>query len=234
MKPALSFLIPTYNDEETIESLIRRADEIGTAHARKYEIVVVNDASTDKTPDVLAKVSKRIPRLRVLTHDINKGYGQTIKELYYTGTMDYLFSVPGDNQIDPAEVLKLLRHREKADMIIGRRMNRSDTLPRKIQSRTYNALLQILFQIPTDDVNSVRLIHKRMMTSIHLTSTSPFVDAELVICAVRKGFRIIEVPIVHKSRTTEGATGGSLTRTILPTIKDLITFRFTGMVPDKP
>lgn len=226
MKPLLSFLIPTYNDEETIETVIRRANAIGKLHTRRYEIVVINDASTDKTPEILSELSKSIPELRILTHKLNLGYGATIRDLYYAGRLDYLFSVPGDDQIDPGEVTKLFPYGETADIVIGKRMNRNDTLSRKIQSRTYNTILRTLYKVPVSDVNSVRLMKRTILSSIPLTSSSPFVDAELVIRAIRGKFRVIEVPILHKSRTTEGATGGSLTRTILPTIKDLIQFLF--------
>lgn len=226
MNSSLSFLIPTYNDEESIETVIRNADSVGKALSKKYEIVVLNDASTDKTPDILKKLATQIPPLRILNHEKNGGYGKTVRDLYYVGTNELLFSLPGDNQIDAMELNKLLPYISSADIIIGRRINRNDTFSRKIQSLTYNLLLRTFFHVPTFDVNSVRLMKKKMLKSINLTSSSPFVDAELVIRAIRSGFRVVEVSIHHKSRTTEGATGGSLTRTILPTVRDLLKFLF--------
>lgn len=222
---SLSVLLPTYNDEATIELVISRADQMARSLAEKYEIIVINDGSTDKTPILLKALQKKIPKLKILTHQINQGYGVSIKELYYAGGMDWLVTLPGDNQIDPFEVVTLSKSALVADMILGKRKKRGDHFKRRLQSQTYNALLKLFFNISTSDVNTIRLMKHDIMKKVHLIMTSPFVDAELVLKAQQSGFTIIEVPIAHKARTTPGATGGKFFQTILPTIYDMIQFR---------
>lgn len=226
-KISLSFVIPTFNDETTIALVIERAVVIGKKYCSHYEIVVTNDASIDKTPTILKNLSRKYPTLRILTHTINKGYGETIKELYYEARYEWLFSLPGDFQIDPSEVITLLPFTEDADMIIGKRERRNDALLRQFQSKVYNFLLWALLQLPTTDVNSVRLMKTSIVKTIKLISKTPFVDAELVLKAHLHHFRIKEVPINHKPRTGGVGTGGNLMTTILPTLKDLIVCAFT-------
>ena len=134
-----------------------------------------------------------------------------------------MFSLPGDYQIEPAEVMKLWPHRLEADMIIGWRKSRHDSGARLRQSGIYNGLLRAMFRLNIHDVNSVRLMKTSIMKSIKLTTTSAFVDAELIVRAIRDGFRVIEIPIAHRARTGVGASGGK-PKIIIPTIMDMLRF----------
>lgn len=225
--PSLSFLIPAYNDESTIEQLIRRAIEVGRSVAENIEVLVVDDASTDDTGKLLDSLEKKHKELRVIHNSINLGYGGAVKLLYYFGKSDWLFSIPGDFQIDPSEVVKLVDRTDQADMILGLRKNRMDTMNRKRQSNIYNTLLRYLFGIPIHDINSVRLMKRSMMQTIRLTTNSAFVDAELAIRSIRMGYTVIEVPIEHKERLGSSGAGGKVS-VILPTIGDMVHFFLYG------
>lgn len=220
---SLTFIIPAYNDEKTVAIVIHKVREAGESLHIPFNIIVINDASRDATGRILDSLAAKNPRLRVIHHKKNVGYGATIKELYTLAHTTWLFSLPGDYQIDPAEILKLWPQRNGADMLIGRRKERHDNPARLRQSKIYNMVLAYLFQIQIRDVNSVRLMKTSVMKKVSLTSSSAFVDAELVIKAVRQGFRVIEVPITHRARAGAGAGGGKL-RTILPTIKDMLLY----------
>jgi glycosyltransferase involved in cell wall biosynthesis len=220
---SLTFIIPAYNDEATIETVIRKAGDTGIHIGILFDILVTDDASTDETPKILSRLTKHIKELSVVTHTKNAGYGQTIKELYQKAHNTWLFSLPGDYQIEPEELRKLWSHRNGADVIIGWRRLRRDIPSRLRQSRIYNTLLRVLFHLNMHDVNSVRLMKTSIMNSVHFTTSSAFVDAELAISAKRLGFRIMEVPIAHRARAGLGASGGKVS-TILPTIRDMIAF----------
>jgi glycosyltransferase involved in cell wall biosynthesis len=224
-KPTVSFLIPAYRDEDTISTVVSEAVALGKKITSKFEVIVINDASPDATGEVLEKLKKQFNQLKVITHQKNAGYGGTIKDLYYAGKNEWLFTVPGDNQIPVSEITKLMPFINKADIILGRRVNRHDPPARLRQSKIYNVLLHILYGIKIHDVNTVRLIRRSVMEKIKLTTTSAFVDAEQLISAGRAGFKIIEVPIEHSARSDESGAGGGSLRTILPTIVDMIKFR---------
>lgn len=222
---SLTFIIPAYNDGATIETVVTKAGNMGRRLHIPFDVLVINDGSTDSTDSVLNKLTKHMNNLHVITHRMNEGYGQTIKELYQKARYAWLFSIPGDYQIEPEELTKLWRHRNTGDMIIGWRRERRDSPARLYQSRIYNTLLRVLFGLTIHDINSVRLMKTSILKSVHLTTSSAFVDAELVIRARSAGFRVIEIPIAHRARpdgSVEGG-GGRLT-TILPTIRDMIVF----------
>ena len=223
MDRTISFLIPAYNDESTIAKAVREAHAVGKKVSKKFEIVVVNDGSNDKTGSHLAALAATMKELRIITHSINQGYGRTIKELYYAGKMEWLFSVPGDYQVGAKELMKVLPFIPEKDMIIGWRKNRQDPRMRLFQSWIYNVLLRLLYQIPFHDINSVRLIRRKLIGNIQLESRSAFVDAELTIKLQRLGKAIIETPIAHRMSTVGG--GGGKWWTIVPVIVEMIRFR---------
>jgi len=220
---SLSVCIPAYKDQDSIEIVVKEAREVARRVAYRFEIVVINDGSPDNTKNRLIALQRRIPELRVLHHKKNCGYGRTIRELYYTGKYDWIFTIPGDHQIQAKEIIKLIPSVKKADIIIGWRKHRLDTPSRQRQSAIYNALLRTLFGIRFHDVNSVRLMRKTVMQHRTLMTASSFVDAELTISALRDGLRVVEIPIVHKKRRTSGASGGKFT-IIFPVILDMVRY----------
>lgn len=222
---SLSIVIPAYRDEDTISDVVKEADKVARDIALKHEIVVINDNSPDGTGEILEHLKRKVKNLRVLHHGENKGYGGTIRDLYYEAKYEWIFSVPGDNQIPVGEVKKLLPATNRADMILGKRVNRQDPPARLRQSKIYNTLVGFLFHIPISDVNSVRLMKRKILEKVTLTTASAFVDAELVIRALWTDFSVVEVPINHKARGDESGAGGGSLRTIMPTIVDMMKFR---------
>lgn len=225
MDRSLTIIIPTYNDEATIERVVQQAAKTAAKLHIPFTILVTNDASFDGTGQKLKQLRKHMPNLRIISHTHNLGYGKTIRELYEKATDPWMFSLPGDHQIAPKELINLWRHRNAADMIIGYRNRRSDSPVRLLQSQIYNMALRFLFLLPLHDVNSVRLMRSGIFKKVRITSASAFVDAELTIKAIRAGFRVIETPIGHRARRGDGAGGGKL-KTIVPTIKDMILFLY--------
>ncbi|MBI3955863.1 glycosyltransferase family 2 protein, partial [Candidatus Gottesmanbacteria bacterium] len=190
---SLSFLIPAYNDEATIEKALAEAVAVGKRVAKKFEVVLLDDGSQ-------VQVATGLHPVRLVTHTVNQGYGKTIKELYYAGKYEWLFTIPGDYQVGAKELEKLIPFSHHSDMILGWRMNRRDPPNRLIVSRMYNTLIRLLFGVRLHDVNSVRLMRRSILKDIRLTASSAFVDAELVIRAKRAGFHVIEAPIAHRPR----------------------------------
>lgn len=223
----LSLVIPCYNDAATIAKAISEARELGQTAAGAYEILVANDASSDESGAILEALAAKNKDLQIITHPRNVGYGATIWELYYAARREWLFSIPGDFQIGARELLKLIPESDKADMIVGWRVDRQDPAARLRQSKIYNTLLRLLFGLTLHDVNSVRLLRTSVLKNITLTSTSAFVDAELTIRMKRLGLTVAEVAIDHRGEVGDAGGGGSLA-TILPTIADMLRFWLLG------
>ncbi len=210
----LTFCIPAYNDEKTIETVVKRAINAGKHLRIPYKIYVLNDGSTDRTGAILESINS----ITVFTHEQNIGYGATMKELYEMANTEWLFSVPGDYQIDPMEVVKLWKYTNTADIILGTRKDRKDNTIRLWHSTLYHALLRLFFNLRIHDVNTVRLAKTNV---INVTSTSAFVDAEMLIHAIHNKKKIIEVPIEHMPRMS-GVGGGMRLSTSIPVIIDIL------------
>jgi len=218
---SVSLIIPAYNDEETVGRLIDDGDTLLSEICADYEIVVVNDGSKDRTLDVIQSRADINPRVRIINHPVNKGFGFTIRELYLAGRKEFIFSLPGDYQYAPKELLAMAEGLKTHDFVIGLRVNRNDPPRRKMQSKVYNLMLRTFYGHRHKDVNSIKLFRKEILDHITLQSYTPFVDAELCIRAEKAGFKVIELPIEHLPRTTQGASGGKFS-VIWETFSDLI------------
>ena len=223
---SLSLVIPAYNDEQTIGRLLSDASRLLPSICDSFEIVVCNDGSSDGTLQVIKDMAAEDPNSHLINHPTNKGFGATIRELYLAGRNDYIFSLPGDYQYAPKELLTMVKGLVENDFVIGWRVNRNDPPRRKMQSMVYNLMLRTFYGNRNKDVNSIKLFRRDILDNIELRSESPFVDAELCIRAAKAGYKVIEIPIEHLPRMTQGASGGKLS-VILDTFSDLIKMRST-------
>lgn len=223
---SLSLIIPAYNDETTIVSLIKDADCLLKELCPDYEILCINDGSKDNTLQVLRQLEPTVSQLKVIDHPVNQGFGATIRELYLSGSKDLIFSLPGDYQYAPKQLLPMLEGLSTFDLVIGRRIKRNDPPRRRMQSEIYNLMLRTIYGTRHKDVNSIKLFRRSILDKIDLRSTTAFVDAELCIRAEFAGFKVGEVPIEHLPRLSQGASGGKFS-VIWETFSDLLTMKST-------
>lgn len=220
----ISVVIPAYYDETTIGRLIEDTDNLLKSLCGDYEIIATNDGSKDGTLGVLQDLAKTRPALRIINHEVNQGFGATIRELYYAGGKELVFSLPGDYQFSPRELLKMVDGLREHDLVIGWRVKRNDPPRRRFQSFIYNTMLRTAYGVRYKDVNSIKLFRRSILEKIDLKSVTAFVDAELCVRAVRAGFKVVEIPIDHLPRLSQGASGGKLS-VIAETFSDLFRMR---------
>lgn len=223
---SISLVIPAYNDETTAGRLITDSVTLLERICPDYEIIVTNDGSKDNTLSILRDLASANPRIRVINHVVNLGYGSTIRELYLAGKKDLIFSLPGDYQYAPKELLLMAEGLHNYDFVIGLRVHRNDPWRRKLQSKVYNLTLRVLYGHKHKDVNSIKLFRRSILDKVALRSQTAFVDAELCIRAEKAGFKVVEIPIEHLPRLSQGASGGKLS-VISETFTDLVTMRST-------
>jgi glycosyltransferase involved in cell wall biosynthesis len=223
---SVSLIIPAYNDETTVGRLIGDSVSLLEQVCPDYEIIVTNDGSKDNTLYVIRQMASNNPRIRLINHEVNQGFGRTIRELYLSGTKECIFSLPGDYQYAPKELLKMMQGLDNYDFIIGLRVKRNDPWRRKMQSKVYNLMLRMCYGHKHQDVNSIKLFKRAILDKIELKSETAFVDAELCIRSEKAGFKVIEIPIEHLPRLSQGASGGKFS-VISETFSDLLTMRST-------
>ena len=182
----LTIFFPAYNDGGTIASMVISAITTARQLTEDYEIIVVNDGSTDSTSDVLSELERVYPRLRVINHSQNKGYGAALR----TG-----FS-------SAREIVTLWNHlTNDVDLVNGYKISRSDPLHRIIIGRCYHYLVKILFGLQIRDVDcDFRLLRRSIFERVSLTQNSGVICLEIMRKVQDAGYSIVEVPVHHYHR----------------------------------
>ncbi|MBL8103740.1 MAG: glycosyltransferase family 2 protein [Anaerolineales bacterium] len=199
---SISAVFPAYNDGGTIASMVAAASIALRQVAEDYEIVVVNDGSSDYTAEILDEISSRYSELRVITHPSNQGYGAALRSGFSAATKDWVFYTDGDSQYNPLELVNLVNAlHSSVDVVNGYKLNRNDSWVRIVIGRAYHYFVKFLFDIHIRDVDcDFRLIPRRILEEIELKSNSGAICLELVKKIEDAGYVIAEVPVNHYSR----------------------------------
>jgi glycosyltransferase involved in cell wall biosynthesis len=201
-RPSISAFFPAYNDAGTIASMVVVADRTLRELADDYEIIIVNDGSPDHTGEILEDLAARYPRLRVVTHPRNRGYGGALRSGFGHATKELVFYTDGDAQYDPRELARLLDAlAPDVDMVNGYKIERHDPLHRVVIGRLYHHTVRTLFRLRIRDVDcDFRLLRRTMFERIDLAEDSGVICVELMTKVRQAGFRIAEVPVHHFHR----------------------------------
>jgi glycosyltransferase involved in cell wall biosynthesis len=200
--PGLSVFFPAFNDSGTIASMVIRARQAAAQLTPDYEIIVVNDGSHDATPAVVEELARVWPDVRVVHHQVNRGYGAALRSGFAAATKDLIFYTDGDAQYDPAEMTRLWeRLTEDVDLVNGYKISRADPLHRIIIGRLYHHTVKLLFGLRVRDVDcDFRLVRRAVFERVRLERSSGVICLEMMKKIQDTGFRIAEVPVHHYHR----------------------------------
>ena len=201
-RPSISAFFPCYNDERTIAGLVREADRQLRCATNDYEIIVVNDGSRDGSAGVLAALTQDVPQLRVITHEVNRGYGGALRSGFGAATKELVFYTDGDGQYDVKEIpIMLALLVDDTDFVNGMKMARSDPAYRVFVGNLHKFVTRWAFWLPIDDVDcDYRLIRRSVLAGMELHSNSGSICVELVKQAQRAGARFRQVSVRHYPR----------------------------------
>lgn len=199
---SLSIFFPSLNDAKILPYLIARAHTAAQKVTRNFEVIVVDDGSTDNTKEILRELCRHYPHLRIVTHHANKGYGGALKSGFRVAKKDWVFYTDGDGQYDPMELTRLVGTlTPTTDVVNGYKTKRADTIVRTLIGFLYNLATQTLYHPPIRDIDcDFRLIRRKNLTKISLTSTSGIICVELITKLYASGARFAETPISHYVR----------------------------------
>lgn len=228
MLTGISFVLPAYNEEGNIGDAIDACRNIAPKVAQKYEVIVVNDGSTDGTKEVVQSLAKADPNVILVNHDINQGFGSAIRDGFDAARYDYIFYTDGDAQFNIGDITLLLPHIEESDFVIGYRIRRADPARRRFNAYVYNMLVRTFMRIPVKDVDcAFKLMKTSTMRSLQVSAETGFFFAELMHKAKKSGFRIYEVPVTHYPRRHGEQTGGNIA-VILKVIRDMLSYALSS------
>lgn len=225
----LSVFFPAYNEEANIAATVTKAAVILPKVARKWEILVVNDGSKDKTGQRVTELTKKIKNLRMITHQSNQGYGAALQTGLYQTKYDWVAFTDADGQFDFSEITKFItrQQRAKADLVIGYYLERQVPFYRLWGSWLWELAVWLFFGLKVRDIDcAFKLINRSVIEKIPKLESQrgPFISSELLIKAKKAGFKFSQVGVHHYPRTAGAATGASL-KVILSGLKDLICLR---------
>jgi glycosyltransferase involved in cell wall biosynthesis len=223
----LSVVLPAFNEEASIERVVRDCVAYLDRKGLDYELLVVNDGSRDRTGEILNRLATELPRLRPQHHPQNRGYGAALRTGFDAAAKRFVFYMDGDGQFDIKELDVILPLATDDDNIVtGYRIERRDPFMRRLNAKLFGGwLVRILLNVRVRDLNcAFKLIPKKVLKAITLESTGALINAELYGRAVRQGFGIKEVGVHHYPRTAGVQTGAHLS-VILRAFYDLFRLR---------
>ena len=208
---AISFVLPAYNEEENIEKAIENTVTIADRHCSAYEIIVVDDGSSDRTAELVAGAADAHPEVRLIKHPTNLGYGQALRSGFADARLDFVFYTDADNQFDMNELPLLLAWAGRADVVAGFRRVRQDPFMRRANAWAWNRLVRALFYVPVRDIDcAFKLYRREPLAAIEIESGGAMIDTEIMVKLARRGSAIVEVAVTHLPRTAGTARGAKL------------------------
>jgi len=206
----VSIVLPACNEAANLPALLEACGRAFPARFPDYEIIVVDDGSSDGTPELVEKLARENPRLRLVRHPRNLGYGAALRSGFQAARHPLIFFTDADGQFDPAEVELLVPELQHSDLVAGYRAQRRDPWPRRLSGRLFSALCRWRFGIRLRDVNcAFKLFRRSLLEGLELASSGALINAELAARAQRRGIIPIEVPVHHFPRRHGRQSGGS-------------------------
>jgi glycosyltransferase involved in cell wall biosynthesis len=200
---SLTVFFPAYNDALSIPGLVRKTFDLVSPLTPDFAVVVVNDGSSDQTGAVLDQLRKELgPRLEVITHPQNRGYGAALLSGFAAAEKEFVFYTDGDAQYDVGELTRLIERMEPGvGLVNGYKVSRSDPRHRIWIGSLYNRFARWMFRVGIRDIDcDFRLIRRSVLDNIRLDSTSGTICLELVKRIQMSGCGIREAPVNHYPR----------------------------------
>jgi glycosyltransferase involved in cell wall biosynthesis len=222
---SITVFFPCHNEQDNIARVADQAVKVLEDLSADYEVIVVDDGSTDDTPRIADRIAAANPRLRVIHHPQNQGYGAALQSGFRAATKDLVFYTDGDGQFDISEMPPLLPLLAEYDIVSCYRLNRRDNLIRKLNGWLWTRAICLAFAMKIRDVDCAFKLFKRpIFDRIKMESTGALIDTEILARAIRKGYRVTQKGVHHYPRTAGRQTGANL-RVILRAFKELLRLR---------
>ncbi len=210
-RPGLSAVMPAYNEEANVGRAIEAVRAAIEPWFDRIEVIVVDDGSRDRTADEVRKASEADPRVRLVQHPKNRGYGAAVTSGLRAAELPLVFYTDADLQFDPRQITALLARADEAPIVVGYRRNRQDPWHRKLNAWAWNVLQWAFFGLSIRDIDcAFKLLRREVIQSVDLAAEGAFFSTELLLRAKAKGFAIVEVPVDHFPRQAGAPTGARL------------------------
>jgi len=222
---SVSIFFPCYNEQENVARVTEQAVAVAENLRGDYEIIIIDDGSTDDTGRIADGIAATHDRVRVVHHERNQGYGAALQSGFKAATKEFVFYTDGDGQFDIGELPGLLPLMQEYDIVSGYRLNRQDGLVRVLGGWVWTRLNCLVFSLNVRDMDCAFKLYKRaIFDTIKMESTGALIDTEILARAAKKGYRITQKGVHHFPRTTGRQTGAS-PKVVLRALRELLRLR---------
>jgi glycosyltransferase involved in cell wall biosynthesis len=216
-------VLPAFNEAGSLDDVVRRLDRVLETLDYAGEIIVVNDGSTDGTGALADRLQRELPRVKALHHAENGGYGAAQRTGLQAATSELVCVLPADGQVPPEELRKYLAAAGRADVIVGRYPTRPDAVARRVMSRIYVLVLQLLFGVRLRNINAPKLYRREHLDGVTISARGGFADAEIVLQLHAQRRRFLQIDVECHARTAGRSSVGMAA--VLEAVRELWAYR---------
>ena len=209
--PGISVFLPSHNEEANVERVVRGYLEALPAVAEAYEVIVVDDGSSDRTGAIADALARQDSHVKVVHHEKNRGYGGAVISGIHAATQPYVVLADGDGQFDPKEVARLAEFVPEYDVVAGKRIHRADPLMRRINGKAWTTLVRVVLGIGISDIDcGFKLFKRKFLDGMELRAHGAMISTELMARVAGRGAKIKEVGVSHLPRLAGEQSGANL------------------------
>lgn len=225
---SISFVLPMFNESDNIEAAVSVLKALAKELTSDYEIIIVDDASTDASVRIVRTLSERDENVRLFALEKNSKFGGAFARGFKEAVKDVILYMDSDLPVSAEDVKKSLPLVLEADIVTGySKIKKGETPLRKVISGVYNMIVQMMFSLNVKDINSgYKIVRRSLIEDLEFISRSPFVDVELFLHAKRKGGKVEQFPLIFNERTG-GKSYMARLPVILATFRDMVKVKLT-------
>jgi glycosyltransferase involved in cell wall biosynthesis len=208
---SLSVFFPCFNEEKNVPLFIEEAMEYFSKVTEKFELIIVDDGSYDRTKEVAEELAKKYDEVKVVSHSENKGYGAALRTGFSAAKYDWIFFTDGDLQFRLDQLSSFIPYTEDNHVIIGYRKNRAEGKVRAFNAWLFKVYVDLLFRVGVKDIDcAFKLFHRKTLQSLHLESTGAFTSSEILYKLKKRGEVFVQLPVTHRKRKHGSPTGANI------------------------
>jgi glycosyltransferase involved in cell wall biosynthesis len=231
---SLTVVLPCHDEEDNVAQAVREASAAARDAAHDYEIVVVDDGSTDGTRRLAAACAAEDGHVRLLLHEVNRGYGGALRTGIAAARCDWILLTDADLQFDLGELRDFVGPSRDHDLLVGYRLARMDPMMRRLNAYAWNRLVDRIFDLRVRDVDcAFKLIRRDLAQRLRLTADGAMISTELVARAALAGARVAEFGVHHRPRTA-GRQSGAEPAVVIGAFRELRRIRAELDAPTVP
>ena len=220
---SLSIAIPAYNECQSLFGVVSCAIRAAGKITKNFEILIVDDGSTDGTGKIADNLAKNNHHVFVIHHPKNLGFSGAIKTCYKKSKKDYIVLLPADGQIDPNDLSLFLAPIDHADVVVGYRITNPEPFYRRFNSKVFHIIFRLLYGVRLREISTSILWRKTVIQNILITATprSALIEPEVISKAWQKGYRFAQIPVPYYPRSGGSPKGANILM-MFETFKELL------------